>query len=228
MNNKTTLLSTLQNLKLSSIISHLDAKNNYSDNDYKILDELLKNEIEFRKTRSFNYRIKLSRFPAIKLLKDTEQKILLNNISINDIVDTQKNIMLIGGAGSGKTHLSLAIGYDLIENGYKVIYYKLHNLANILLKHKDKNTQLKFINKFKSFDMLIIDEFGYIPIDPKASYLLYELLLYGNSTILINTHLKFEEWGTLFGIEKTTKVIIDRITQNCQIIATGNKSFRHS
>ena len=94
---------------------------------------------------------------------------------------------------SGKTHLSLAVGYDLIVNGKKVVYYKLNELANLLLRYKLTNSHIKFDNKLSNFNIIIIDEFGYIPIDKEASYLLYELFskLYCNTIILLNTHLKF-------------------------------------
>ena len=232
MTNKDALLVTLNQLQLYTVINYLNVQNindQYTDNEYKLINQLLEHESIFRQSRHLNYRIKISRFPVIRLLKDTIQSQLLQKISITDIIEHNRNIMFIGNAGSGKTHLSLAVGYDLIVKGYKVIYYKLHELAYILLKHTAINTHRKFFNQCKSFDMVIIDEFAYIPIDEQASYLLYELfsILYCNNTILINTHLRFEEWGNLFGIEKTTKVIIDRITQNCHIIETGNKSFRH-
>ena len=101
--------------------------------------------------------------------------------------------------------------------------------SNLLLRYKLTNSHIKFYNKLSNFNIIIIDEFGYIPIDKEPSYLLYELFfkLYCNTTILLNTHLKFEQWEKLFVIEKTTKVIIDKITQNCQFIETGNKNSRH-
>ncbi|WP_341757031.1 MULTISPECIES: IS21-like element helper ATPase IstB [unclassified Candidatus Tisiphia] len=195
---------------------------------YETLKRLLEAECQYKKSRSLNYRLQLARFPTIKLLSDTSQAKLVGNIDIQKVVDNHQNIMLIGGSGSAKTHLAIGLAFTAVEKGYRVRFYTLNELASQLLNARMHNYELKFIDSVKRFNVVVIDELGYIPIKAEARFLLFELFakLYEQSSLIITTHLRFEEWGDIFGNPKATKAIIDRITHHCQIIETGNKSFR--
>ncbi len=195
---------------------------------YETLKRLLEAECQYKKSRSLNYRLQLARFPTIKLLSDTSQAKLVSNCDIQKVVDNQQNIMLIGGSGSGKTHLAIGLAFTAVEKGYRVRFYTLNELASQLLNARMHNYENKFIDSVKRFNVIVIDELGYVPIKPEARFLLFELFakLYEQSSLIITTHLRFEEWGDIFGNPKATKAIIDRITHHCQIIETGNKSFR--
>lgn len=195
---------------------------------YETLKRLLEAECQYKKSRSLNYRLQLARFPTIKLLSDTSQAKLVSNCDIQKIVDNHHNIMLIGGSGTGKTHLAIGLAFTAVEKGYRVRFYTLNELASQLLNARMHNYEIKFIDSVKRFNLIVIDELGYVPIKPEARFLLFELFakLYEQSSLIITTHLRFEEWGDIFGNPKSTKAIIDRITHHCQIIETGNKSFR--
>ncbi|WP_375319234.1 ATP-binding protein [Candidatus Tisiphia endosymbiont of Oplodontha viridula] len=195
---------------------------------YETLKRLLEAECQYKKSRSLNYWLQLARFPTIKLLSDTSQAKLVGNIGIQKVVDNHQNIMLIGGSGSAKTHLAIGLAFTAVEKGYRVRFYTLNELASQLLNARMHNYELKFIDSVKRFNVVVIDELGYIPIKAEARFLLFELFakLYEQSSLIITTHLRFEEWGDIFGNPKATKAIIDRITHHCQIIETGNKSFR--
>lgn len=195
---------------------------------YETLKRLLEAECQYKKSRSLHYRLQLARFPTIKLLSDTSQAKLVSNCDIQKIVDNHHNIMLIGGSGTGKTHLAIGLAFTAVEKGYRVRFYTLNELASQLLNARMHNYEIKFIDSVKRFNLIVIDELGYVPIKPEARFLLFELFakLYEQSSLIITTHLRFEEWGNIFGNPKATKAIIDRITHHCQIIETGNKSFR--
>lgn len=193
------------------------------------LNKLLTIELEYKKSRSLNYRLKLAKFPSVKLLEETIQAQLVDSINMRDIIQSHENILLIGGSGSAKTHLAIGLAYRAITNGYRVKFYTLSELASRLLKAKAHNYESQFIESIKRFHLIVIDELGYVPIDGSAAPLLFALFakLYEHTSLIITTHLKFEEWGNMFGDAKSTKAIIDRITHYCKIIETGNKSFRN-
>jgi DNA replication protein DnaC len=196
---------------------------------YDVLKKLLEAECEYKKSRSLHYRLQLAKFPTIKLLSDTCQAKLIENIDIQKVIDNHhQNIMLIGGSRSAKTHLAIGLAFTAIEKNYRVRFYTLNELASQLLNARIHNYESKFIDSVKRFHLIVVDELGYVPIKAEARFLLFELFakLYEQTSMIITTHLRFEEWSDMFGSAKATKVIIDRLIHHCQIIETGNKSFK--
>ena len=213
---------------LSAIISDVDAV--MSDTLLVKLCKLLEIEVQYKKSRSLSYRLKKARFPTVKLLSDTKQAVLLNKIDITQVISAHENVMLIGGSGSAKTHLATGLAFTALEHNFRVKFYTLSNLASELLNAHNHNHEIKFIRSLQRFHLLVVDELGYVPIKPVARPLLFDLFskLHEKTSIIITTHLQFEEWGDMFGTAKATKAIIDRLTHYCHIIETRNSSFRVS
>lgn len=195
---------------------------------YEQLIELLQKEVEYKKSRSLSYRLKLAKLPQIKLLADTKAASLVSTIDVSDVINNQENLFFIGGSGSAKTHLAIGLAYNALELGKRIKFYTLANLARDLLLAQQHNNEMSLMLRLQRFDVLIIDEFGYVPIDKKAGVLLFELFakLYEQTSLFITTHLKFDEWNDMFGDLKATKAIIDRLTHHCHVVETGNISYR--
>lgn len=200
----------------------------------EILLSLLKSESSYRQTRSFMYRLRLAKLPQLKSLDDFDP----NDLPINNeiflkakslkFIEDRHNVLMIGGSGSGKTHLALGLSQAALQKNYRIRFYKFANLARALLVAGQHNYQTNLITRLQNFQLLVIDEFGYLPIDIKASPLLFELFsnLYEKTSVIMTTHLTFDEWGDIFGNTKSTKAIIDRVTHHCLLLETGNKSWR--
>ena len=195
---------------------------------YELLVDLLTKEVEYKKSRSLSYRLKIAKFPQVKLLSDTQAAKLVATIDIGQVIQNKENLFFIGGSGTAKTHLAIALAYQALELGKKVKFYTLADLSRHLLQAQEHNYEMRLMLSLQKFDVLVIDELGYVPIDKKASTLLFELFakLYEQTSLLITTHLKFDEWSDMFGDLKVTKVVIDRLTHHCHIIETGNYSYR--
>ncbi|WP_367363898.1 ATP-binding protein [Candidatus Tisiphia endosymbiont of Nedyus quadrimaculatus] len=129
---------------------------------YDVLKKLLEAECEYKKSRSLGYRLQLAKFPTIKLLSDTCQAKLVENIDIQKVIDNHQNIMFIGGSGSAKTHLAIGLAFTAIEKSYRVRFYTLNELASQLLNARIHNYESKFIDSVKRFHLIVVDELGYV------------------------------------------------------------------
>jgi DNA replication protein DnaC len=195
---------------------------------------LLKIEMNYRQTRSFMYRLGLAKLPQLKTFDDFNLEEcpinpeLFSQAKSLKFIEARQNILIIGGSGSGKSHLALGLSQAALHKNYRVRFYKFIHLARDLLFAKEHNHQVRIMARLQNFHLLVIDEFGYLPVDIKASPLLFELFsnLYEKTSIVMTTHLTFDEWGDIFGYPKATKAIIDRITHHCLVLETGNKSWR--
>lgn len=200
----------------------------------QMLLSMLKNEASYRQTRSFMYKLGLAKLPQIKSMDNFDPTDLpiknetLENAKSMKFIKDHYNILIIGSSGTGKSHLATGLAYLALQNSYRIRFYKFAELARDLITAQSHNYETAFMAKLQRFDVVVIDELGYLPIDPKASPLLFELFsnLYEKVSTIITTHLTFDEWSNIFGNIKATKAIIDRFTHHCLVLETGNKSWR--
>jgi DNA replication protein DnaC len=195
---------------------------------------MLKNEVSYRQTRSFMYKLGLAKLPQIKSIDNLDLTDLpINHETLTEaqsmkFIDDHYNILIIGSSGTGKSHLAIGLAHLALQNNYRIRFYKFAELARELMLAQSHNHEAALMAKLQRFDLLLIDELGYLPIDPKASPLLFELFsnLYEKVSTIITTHLTFDEWSNIFGNLKATKAIIDRFTHHCLVLETGNISWR--
>jgi DNA replication protein DnaC len=233
-----TMLSLVKKLRFNGMLSQFDeimeAANIAKLNGVELMQRFLEIEIAYRQTRTLRYRLDMARLPQVKSLDNFDctdmpiKKEQLITLTECQFITEKSNLLLIGGSGSGKTHIALTVAYAALQKLYRVKFYLFGDLARLLLQAKTHRYEANFMARLQRYHLLVIDEMGYVPIDPEAGPLLFELFskLYEKTSLIITTHLTFDEWTSLFGGAKSSKAIIDRITHHCKIIETGNISWR--
>jgi DNA replication protein DnaC len=143
-------------------------------------------------------------------------------------VDRRENVLLLGGSGTGKTHLATALAAEAWARAKRVRFYRVTELATQLLEAREERQLTRLKSQLATLDLLVLDELGYVPASKVGAELLFDVIstAYERSSVIVTTNLPFEEWKEVLGSERLTGATLDRLTPRCTIIETGRESYR--
>jgi DNA replication protein DnaC len=201
----------------------------------RFLLRLTELELLDRERRATERRIHQARFPVVKSLDTFEfpaipslNKALVLELARSEFLLRRENVLLLGNSGTGKTHLALALGLSACQRGHRVRFTTAASMVHELLEAKDEKRLLRYQKQMASYELLIVDELGFVPLSKSGAELLFEVFSqrYERGSTLVTSNLPFQEWTEVLGSERLTGALLDRLTHHVHILEMNGESYR--
>jgi len=192
-------------------------------------------ELLDRDRRATERRIRQARFPVVKSLDSFDflaipslNKTLVLELARCQFLSRKENLLLLGNSGTGKSHIALALGLMACQRGHRVRFITAAALVSELIEARDEKHLLRFQKQLASYELLIVDELGYVPLSKTGAELLFEMFSqrYERASTLVTSNLPFDEWTEVFGSERLTGALLDRLTHHVHILEMNGDSYR--
>jgi DNA replication protein DnaC len=192
-------------------------------------------ELLDRERRATERRIHQARFPVVKSLDSFQflavpslNKPLVLELARCEFLERRENVLLLGNSGTGKTHVALALGLAACQRGHRVRFTTAAALVHELMEARDEKRLLRFQKQMASYELLIVDELGFVPLSKTGAELLFEVFSqrYERSSTLVTSNLPFQEWTEVLGSERLTGALLDRLTHHVHILEMNGESYR--
>jgi DNA replication protein DnaC len=192
-------------------------------------------ELIERERKATERRLKAARFPAVKALdgfdfaaRPSVNKPLILDLARGDYLTRHENVLVVGPSGTGKTHLATALGMAACGQGLRVRFWRVTELITALREADEDRHLARLRGHLAKLDLLILDEFGYVPASKAGAELLFDVIAtaYERSSVILTTNLPFEHWTEVLGNERLTGAALDRLTHRCTIVETTGESYR--
>jgi DNA replication protein DnaC len=235
------VLSKMKLLKMSSASDELEqilrSMEECSGSYLDFISQILDIEIRAREINNIKRKIRQAGFPIVKTISDFDfsfrpelNKHTIMSFCDGSFLDRKENLIFVGNPGTGKTHLSLAIAYEMCQKNKSVLFTTATSLINSMNEARDEKVLARFLKQANKLDLVVIDEIGYLPYEKNESEMLFNFISerYERGSIIITTNLPFSKWNEIFHTERLTTAILDRIIHHCHIIELNGESYRFS
>jgi DNA replication protein DnaC len=196
---------------------------------------LCERELTQRARRACERRLKTARLPQVKSLDEFDftaqpslNRALLLELQRCEFIARRESVIVLGGPGTGKTHVAIALAAAACQRCHKVRFFRLSELLTLLLETREQRALGRLRGQLSRVELLVLDEFGYVPASQSGAELLFDVIstAYDKSSVIVTTNLPFERWTEVLGNERLVAATLDRLTHRCHLLEATGESYR--